>query len=73
MWGNLAGNPVKTLATYQAEMRSDGSWIGECPNSGIVLAADGGRRSGLMVWVSPKLKADLVFAGLSILRLHRRR
>ena len=39
--GTLAGNPVKTLATYQAEMRSDGSWIGECPNSGIVLAADG--------------------------------
>ena len=39
--GDLAGNPVKTLATYQAEMRSDGTFIGDCPNSGVVLAADG--------------------------------
>ena len=38
--GDLAGKPVKTLATYQAEMRSDGTFIGDCPNSGVVLAAD---------------------------------
>ena len=29
------------MATYQATMRADGSWQGECPNSGIVMAADG--------------------------------
>ena len=39
--GDLAGKPVKTLATSQAEMRSDGRFIGDCPNSGVVLAADG--------------------------------
>ena len=39
--GTLAGVEVQSLATYQATMRADGSWQGECPNSGIVMAADG--------------------------------
>ncbi len=39
--GELAGVDVTTSATYQAEVVSNGSWIGECPNSGIVMAADG--------------------------------
>ena len=39
--GTLAGVEVQGMATYQAMMRSDGSWQGECPNSGIVMAADG--------------------------------
>jgi len=39
--GTLAGAEVQGMATYQATMRADGSWQGECPNSGIVMAADG--------------------------------
>ncbi len=39
--GTLAGVDVQSMATYQATMRADGSWQGECPNSGIVMAADG--------------------------------
>ena len=39
--GTLAGVEVQSMATYQATMRADGSWQGECPNSGIVMAADG--------------------------------
>ena len=30
--GTLAGVEVQSLATYQATMRADGSWQGECPN-----------------------------------------
>ena len=37
----LAGVEVQGMATYQAMMRADGSWQGECPNSGIVMTADG--------------------------------
>ena len=39
--GTLAGVEVQSMATYQAARRADGSWQGECPNSGIVMAADG--------------------------------
>ena len=39
--GTLAGASVNTFATYHAEMRGDGTFYGECPNSGIVMAPDG--------------------------------
>jgi len=39
--GKLAGVDVMGEATYQAELVSNGSWIGECPNSGIIMTADG--------------------------------
>ena len=40
--GTLAGvDIVQMLATYSAEMRADGTLYGECPNSGLVMAADG--------------------------------
>ena len=39
--GTLAGAEVTSFATYSATMRADGSFYGECPNSGVVLAADG--------------------------------
>ena len=39
--GTLAGTDVTSFATYSAAMRDDGSFYGECPNSGVVLAADG--------------------------------
>ena len=31
----------KMMATYSAEMREDGTLYGECPNAGLVIAADG--------------------------------
>jgi hypothetical protein len=40
--GTLAGADIfQMMATYSAEMRSDGTLYGECPNAGIVIAADG--------------------------------
>ena len=39
--GTLAGAQVNTFATYASEMRADGTFYGECPNSGIVMTADG--------------------------------
>ena len=39
--GQLCGVDVTTMATYMAQMRSDGSLYGECPNAGVVMAADG--------------------------------
>ena len=29
------------MATYWADMKADGSLYGECPNAGVVMAADG--------------------------------
>lgn len=37
----LAGADAMSDATYQAELISNGSWVGECPNSGIIMTADG--------------------------------
>lgn len=39
--GTLAGVEVTSFATYSATLRTDGSFYGECPNSGVILAADG--------------------------------
>ena len=39
--GTLAEVDVNTLATYQGAMRADGFLYGECPNSGVIMAADG--------------------------------
>ena len=40
--GTLAGVDIfKMMATYSAEMREDGTLYGECPNAGLVIAADG--------------------------------
>jgi hypothetical protein len=40
--GTLAGaDIVQMMATYSAEMRADGTLYGECPNAGLVIAADG--------------------------------
>ena len=39
--GTLLGHPVQFIATYGAEMQPDGSFYGECPNSGAILAPNG--------------------------------
>ena len=39
--GTLAGTEVQSMATYSSELRPDGTIYGECPNSGVIMAADG--------------------------------
>ena len=40
--GTLAGAEIfQAMVTYQSEVRPDGIIYGECPNSGLVIAADG--------------------------------
>ena len=39
--GTLAGAEVTSFATYSARMRTDGSFQGECPNSGVIMTSDG--------------------------------
>ncbi|SVE01872.1 uncharacterized protein METZ01_LOCUS454726 [marine metagenome] len=39
--GTLAGAEVTIMATYDADMKADGTLDGECPNSGVVMAQDG--------------------------------
>jgi len=39
--GTLAGAEVQSFATYSATMRNDGSFQGVCPDSGVVMTADG--------------------------------
>ena len=39
--GTLAGADVQSHATYSAELRPNGTLLGECPNAGFVMAADG--------------------------------
>ena len=39
--GTFLGVEVQTMSTYSAELRADGSLYGECPDSGLIMAADG--------------------------------
>ena len=39
--GTIAGVQVQFMGTYHTEMRADGSMYGECPNSALLMAADG--------------------------------
>ena len=40
--GVLAGaDIVQAMATYQSEVLPDGTIVGECPNSGVVMTSDG--------------------------------
>jgi hypothetical protein len=39
--GKLLGHDVMAQATFTAEMQPDGSWLGECPNTGVIFSAEG--------------------------------
>ena len=62
--GTLAGVEVQGMATYQATMRADGSWQGECPNAGIVMAADGVATFRATGVGSPTEDGGFVFKGV---------
>ena len=62
--GTLAGTDVTSFATYSAAMRDDGSFYGECPNSGVIMAADGAgtvRATGIG---SPTADGGFAFKGV---------
>ena len=61
--GTLAGAEVRACH-YQATMRADGSWQGECPNSGIVMAADGVATFRATGVGSPTEDGGFVFKGV---------
>ncbi len=62
--GTLAGVEVQSMATYQATMRADGSWQGECPNSGVVMTADGVATFSATGVGSPTEDGGFVFKGV---------
>jgi hypothetical protein len=39
--GKLLGHDVMAQATFTAEMQPDGSWLGECPNTGVIFCSEG--------------------------------
>ena len=39
--GTIVGVPIQFMGTYLTEMKADGSMYGECPNSALLMAADG--------------------------------
>lgn len=40
--GNLLGTEVlQSMTTFQAVLKPEGHWQGECPDSGVVFVADG--------------------------------
>jgi hypothetical protein len=63
--GTLAGVEVTSFATYSATMRADGSFQGECPNSGIVMTADGVATFSATGIGSPTEDGGFVFKGVT--------
>ena len=39
--GTLAGVAVQAYATYQSDIQADGTLLGECPNSGVIMTQQG--------------------------------
>ena len=37
--GKLLGHDVMAQATFTAEMQPDGSWLVECPNTGVIFCS----------------------------------
>ena len=63
--GTLAGVEVTSFATYSATMRADGSFQGECPNSGVVMTADGVATFSATGIGSPTKDGGFVFKGVA--------
>lgn len=62
--GTLAGSEVTSFATYSATMRADGSFYGECPNAGVIMAADGVATFRATGAGSPTPDGGFVFKGV---------
>ena len=61
--GTLAGAEVQSFATYSATMRNDGSFQGVCPDSGVVMTADGVATFSATGIGSPTEDGGFVFKG----------
>ena len=62
--GTLAGAEVRSFATYSARMRADGSFQGECPNSGVIMTSDGVATFSATGVGSPTEDGGFVFIGV---------
>ena len=62
--GTLAGAEVTSFATYSARMRADGSFQGECPNSGVIMTSDGVATFSATGVGSPTEDGGFVFKGV---------
>ena len=63
--GTIAGAEVQVMATFSSSMRSNGSWLGECPNSGVLMAADGVATGNYSATGAPTADGGFSFRGIA--------
>jgi hypothetical protein len=63
--GIIAGTDVTVFSTYAATMRADGSFYGECPNAGVVMAGDGVATFRATGTGSPTAEGGFSFRGVA--------
>ena len=68
--GTLAGAAVTSFASYNATMRADGSFYGECPNAGVIMAADGVATFRATGCGNPSSDGGFVFKGVVYFEAH---
>ncbi|HBU75079.1 MAG: hypothetical protein CL447_02230 [Acidimicrobiaceae bacterium] len=68
--GTLAGADVTSFATYGATMKADGSFYGECPNAGVVMAADGVATFRATGCGNPTSDGGFIFKGVVYFEAH---
>jgi hypothetical protein len=68
--GNLAGAEVTSFATYNATMRADGSFYGECPNAGVIMTADGVATFRATGIGHPTAEGGFAFKGVAYFEAH---
>ena len=63
--GTIVGAEVQVMATFSSSMRSNGSWLGECPNSGVLMAADGVATGNYSATGAPTADGGFSFRGIA--------
>jgi len=63
--GTIAGAEVTVMATFSSSMRANGSWYGECPNSGVLMAADGVATGTYSATGAPTADGGFTFRGIA--------
>ena len=63
--GTIVGAEVQVMATFSSSMRSNGSWRGECPNSGVLMAADGVATGNYSATGAPTADGGFSFRGIA--------
>ena len=68
--GTLAGADVTMFASYSATMKADGSFYGECPNAGVIMAPDGVATFRATGCGNPSSDGGFVFKGVAYFEAH---